>query len=112
LIYPDRRIPTLSPAYDLVCTAVYRAGDEPEDLGLKFGGSRRFARVNAQNLTRLEERLQVSGAQLTDIVAETVDRTRAEWPHFAALLDGNQTLQDAVHRSIETHSGTLLKRSS
>lgn len=111
LIYPDRRIPTLSPAYDLVCTAVYRADDEPEDLGLKFGGTRRFARVNAHTFTRLEERLQVRGARLADIVAETVDKTRAEWPQCAALLDGNQTLQDAVGRSIETHSRTLLRKS-
>lgn len=111
LIYPDRRIPTLSPAYDLVCTAVYRADDEPEDLGLKFGGTRRFARVNARTFTRLEERLQVRGARLADIVAETVDKTRAEWPQYAGLLDGNRTLQDAVRKSIETHSRTLLKKS-
>jgi serine/threonine-protein kinase HipA len=111
LIYPDRRIPTLSPAYDLVCTAVYRADDEPEDLGLKFGGTRRFAHINARTFTRLEERLQVRGAQLADIVAETIDKARAEWPRCAALLDGNQTLQDAVRKSIETHSRTLLRRS-
>lgn len=77
------------------------------DLGLKFGGTRRFAHINARTFTRLEERLQVRGAQLADIVEETVDKTRAEWPQCAALLDGNQTLQDAVRKSIETHSRTL-----
>ncbi|MCA1671542.1 MAG: HipA domain-containing protein [Actinobacteria bacterium] len=112
LIYPDGRIPTLSPAYDLVCTAVYRTDDEPEDLGLKFGGTRRFARINTQTFTRLEERLQARGAKLADIVAETVDQTRVEWPQRAALLNGNQTLQDAVGKSIESHSGTLLRRAS
>ncbi|MGH3697748.1 MAG: type II toxin-antitoxin system HipA family toxin [Pseudonocardiaceae bacterium] len=111
LIYPDRRIPVLSPAYDLVCTAVYR-NDEPEDLGLKFGGTRRFARINTQTFTRLEERLRAQGAQLAGIVAETVEQTRAHWPRCSALLNGNQRLQDTVHNSIETHGDILLRRSS
>jgi serine/threonine-protein kinase HipA len=111
LIYPDRRIPKLSPAYDLVCTAAYRA-DGPEDLGLKFGGTRRFVCVNVQTFSRLEERLHARGAQLTDIVAETVEQTRAKWPQCSALLHGNPTLHNAVHNSIETHSGILLRRSS
>ncbi len=111
LIYPDRRVPALSPAYDLVCTAAYR-NDEPEDLGLKFGGTRRFDRIDTQTFTRLQERLRAQGAQLADIVAETVEQTRAKWPQCSALLNGNQTLQDTVHNSIETHSGILLRRSS
>src|SRR5439155_8665854 len=57
LIYPDRRIPTLSPAYDLVSTAFYKVGDREEDLGLKFGNSRRFEKVNLYGFRRLEERL-------------------------------------------------------
>lgn len=111
MIYPDRRIPTLSPAHDLVCTAAYRNAG-PEDLELKFGGTRRFDRIDTQTFTRLEERLRARGAQLADIVAETVEQTRAKWPQYSALLNGNQTLQDTVHSSIETHNGILLRRSS
>lgn len=40
LIYPDGRVPTLSPAYDLVSTAPYASPDEPDDFGLSFGGTK------------------------------------------------------------------------
>jgi len=43
LIYKDQRIPTLSPAYDLVSTGFYGIGSESDDLGLKFGGKDRQA---------------------------------------------------------------------
>lgn len=112
LIYPDRRVPTLSPAYDLVCTAVYRADDEPESLGLKFGGTRQFERVNIQSFAGLERRLRANDAGLADVVAETAERTRDQWPRCAALLDGNQPLQAAVNRSIDAHIPTLLRGSS
>ena len=36
LVYPDRRNGVLSPAYDLVCTAVYF--DRPQDMALKLCG--------------------------------------------------------------------------
>jgi hypothetical protein len=36
LLYRDSRVPTLSPAYDLVCTGIYEGIDH--DLGLRLGG--------------------------------------------------------------------------
>lgn len=110
LIYPDGRVPTVSPAYDLVCTAAYRAEDEPEDLGLKFGGTREFRRVDYRTFSRLEQRLAAKDADLADIVVETVERTVDLWPRFAALLDENKSLQYTLGKSIETHSRTLMGR--
>ncbi|WP_329053286.1 HipA domain-containing protein [Amycolatopsis sp. NBC_01488] len=112
LIYPDRRIPTLAPAYDMVCTAAYRTDDEPEDLGLKFGGTRQFTRIAAGTFQRLERRLGAVGAGLIDVVGETIDRVEAEWPRFASILDSNEPLQAAVAASIEEHGRSLSRRVS
>lgn len=57
LIYLDGRNPRISPAYDLVSTVPY---NDQDDLGLKFGGSRRFEDVNLAVYDRLERRLGLS----------------------------------------------------
>lgn len=111
LIYRDGRMPTLSPAYDLVSTACYRMSEEPEDLGMRFGGSKIFARVALDTFTRLQDKVGASGAGLPDVVAETVRRALEQWPGVASLLDGNKKIQTAVEHSIGTHSRTLMRGS-
>jgi serine/threonine-protein kinase HipA len=109
LIYPDGRIPRLSPAYDLVSTAHYLAADRPEDLGLKFGGSKDFHRVRLATFRRLQERLGVRGADLAEIAAATVERTLAEWPRHASLLDAAPRLRDAIDQSISMRGKTIMR---
>lgn len=109
LIYPDRRLPKLSPVYDLVCTAAYRTEADPEDLGLKLAGTRQFTRVNVATFARLERGLGARDAHLSDIVADTVKRTKDEWPRCAVLLEENRSIRDVVNASIEAHSGSLLR---
>ncbi|WP_158895339.1 type II toxin-antitoxin system HipA family toxin [Amycolatopsis anabasis] len=106
LIYRDPRVPTLSPAYDLVSTAHYM---EKEDLGLKFGGSRRFENATLATFARLERRLDANGAELVDQVTELVEKTRLNWPRFAEHLDGVPDLQSDITDSIERHRRTLLR---
>jgi serine/threonine-protein kinase HipA len=109
LIYPDGRVPRLSPAYDLVSTAHYLAADRPEDLGLKFGGSKEFHRVSLGTFRRLQERLSVSDVDLAECAAATVERTIAEWPRIARLLDESPRLQEAVDQSISMRSKTIMR---
>ncbi|MGC4854619.1 type II toxin-antitoxin system HipA family toxin [Micromonospora sp. DT4] len=108
LIYRDPRVPTLAPAYDLVSTGPYDLGDRPEDLGLKFGGSRAFHRISLGTFRRLEERLSAKNAGLDDCVASVVERVTQEWPNYADLLHGNHRLQDYIEKSIKARSKTLL----
>lgn len=110
LIYRDHRTPTLAPAYDLVSTGGYRTDGLPEDLGLKFGGSKRFESVSLTTFERLQAKLGAYGADLTDVVVETVERTRAAWPEFAPDLSRNRVVYDALTQSIELHSKSLLRR--
>ncbi|WP_199832026.1 type II toxin-antitoxin system HipA family toxin [Streptomyces acidiscabies] len=109
LIYRDERIPTLSPAYDLVSTDIYRAGDDQEDLGLSFGGSRHFDRVSLRAFQRLERRLNATEANLTDIVTETVELVRQNWPEVAKSLTLPPGLAQYLGKTIEARSKTLLR---
>ncbi|MGW1401189.1 type II toxin-antitoxin system HipA family toxin [Streptomyces sp. NPDC002405] len=100
LIYRDQRVPSLSPVYDLVSTVPYAPNDEPEDLGLKFGGSKRFETVQLSAFTRLEStlarRFDVSGGHLSEVAAEVVRRVRAEWPAHEHHLTEQPALRTAI----------------
>ncbi|MBU3867468.1 type II toxin-antitoxin system HipA family toxin [Streptomyces sp. 4503] len=113
LIYRDRRIPTLSPAYDLVSTAPYAPSDEPEDLGLKFGGSKRFEDVGLatfkQLQNRLEYRLGHTGVNLEAIAAETAGSVISHWPEHAKIIAANPSLRDRVSGWITGHASNLLR---
>ena len=74
LIYTDPRRPVLSPAYDLVSTAVYRPPGKPEDLGLKFAKSRNFGSVTLDNYERLERKVNALEIGLRDIANEVIQK--------------------------------------
>lgn len=76
LIYPDGRRPRLAPAYDLVSTVTLLDDD---DLGLRFGRSRRFEDVTQRVFQRLEGKLAVPGGSLTSVASETVRRLAEAW---------------------------------
>lgn len=82
-LYPDGRTGELSPAYDIVPTVLYIAGD---DLGLNLAGSRAFDGVTLASFDRLGER---SGWDVGDArerartaTAQVVDA----WPLLKDLL--------------------------
>lgn len=108
LIYRDRRRPTISPAYDLVSTAPYRRNGAAEDLGLRFGGSKLFRRVNLGLFRRLQDRLRATTAGLPECVADTVTRGVAEWPRFAENLHGSPQLRREITEGMEARAKTLL----
>ncbi|MEI2775781.1 MAG: HipA domain-containing protein [Tetrasphaera sp.] len=104
LMYADPRRPTISPAYDLVCTAPYLSG--PEDLGLKLGRSRRFDTVSPESFRHLAERVGAPKGQTLATVRETAGLLEAAWdsarsvmaplPGHTAYLD--ERLLEIAHR--------------
>jgi serine/threonine-protein kinase HipA len=76
LLYPDRRTPVLSPAYDFIATLPYIPGDK---LGLTFGGSRSLSEVTTDQVRRLADAARLPTSPLWPIVVETAERTVAEW---------------------------------
>ncbi len=110
LIYRDVRIPTLSPAYDLVATAPYRSymDGRPETLALKFGGSRRLNFAKLTTFVRLQRRLSASTADLAGCVSDLVERVRVNWPRYADRLRDSPMLQKGITASIEENSRSLM----
>jgi len=106
-IYRDRRNPTLAPAYDLVATAVYRlSGANPEDLGLRFGGTKRFDAIRLSHFAALDARLKAH-ASLSDVVADFVDRVVAAWPHVEELLPEAYDMRAGVRALIHQRAAML-----
>lgn len=79
LIYHDGRIPTLSPAYDLVSTAPYATPDMPDDLGLSFGGTKAMDRITRSSFQQFQDKLDVGAADVLEVVDETVARFQSAW---------------------------------
>lgn len=100
LIYRNPRIPELSPAYDLVCTAAYRPTNVPEDLGLRFGGSKRFEDVRRQTFARLAHKLRITGASFEAEVEGVCDRVAAAWPTARALVEDRPWLAERIDATI------------
>ena len=80
LLYPDRRTPVLSPAYDFVATLPYIPRDE---LALTFGGSRSLTEITTDQVRRLADTARLPVSPLWPIVTETTDRTVAAWEKLA-----------------------------
>lgn len=80
LIYLDGRVPTLSPAYDLVSTAPYASPDEPDDFGLSFGGTKVMDRISRTTFRQFQDKLSLGATDVLDVVDETVARFQTAWP--------------------------------
>jgi serine/threonine-protein kinase HipA len=76
LLYPDRRMPILSPAYDLVSTRPYLPNDA---LGLNFGDSRELHEITKDRIRRFAEAARIPVSPLWKIVTETTERTAENW---------------------------------
>jgi serine/threonine-protein kinase HipA len=87
LLYPDRRTPLLSPAYDFVATFPYIPND---NLALTFGGSRSLSGISPDQVRRFADTARLPVNPLWTIVRETVERTVAAWENLAEkdLLPG------------------------
>ncbi|MGH3512430.1 MAG: type II toxin-antitoxin system HipA family toxin [Pseudonocardiaceae bacterium] len=108
LIYTDPRVPTLAPAYDMVSTAYYLG--ERETLGLKFGGTRRFDKVDVTTFERLQQRLRAPRAELAACVTELVERVRLHWPEYRDQLAVNPELASSIESRIASGSRSLLRQ--
>lgn len=76
LLYPDRRTPTLSPAYDLVSTVPYIPADK---LALTLGEGRSLARISKEQVRRFAETAGLPVSPAWETVRDTVQRTVEAW---------------------------------
>jgi serine/threonine-protein kinase HipA len=96
LLYPDRRTPVLSPAYDFVATLPYIPHDR---LALNFGGSRSIDEITADQVRRFADTARLPASPLWPIVSETTERTVAAWDGLEEkeLLPGDMRVAIGKH---------------
>lgn len=109
LIYTNQRIPSLSPAYDLVSTFLYRPANlGPETMALKFGNSRRFEDVSLSTFARLDSRLDAKG-DLSDVARTLVDTALSEWPQAEDLLQQNPQMCHQIKTRLQFFAKLLCR---
>jgi serine/threonine-protein kinase HipA len=99
VLYPDKRTPVLSPAYDLVATLPYIAGDQ---LALNFGDSRSMSEISPDQIRRFADTARLPMSPVAQLVMETVERTAAAWKALEEkeLLSGD--MKKAIENQIQT----------
>ena len=76
LIYPDKRTPALSPAYDLVSTIPYI---EDENAALKFARTKRFDGYTSDELSFLAAKARLPETPVLKTARQTVERFHEVW---------------------------------
>lgn len=95
LIYPNRRTPELSPAYDFVSTIAYMPDDK---LALTFVDSKEFASVTIEQFERFANKARLPTKLTLDTVRETVIRFAQVWKKA-----GPQEIPERVRQAIQEH---------
>ena len=96
LLYPDRRTPVLSPAYDFLATLPYIPNDS---LALGFGGSRSLTEITADQIRRFADTARMPMSPLWPMVRDVTDRTVAAWEALAE----KDLLSSAMRQAIGEH---------
>lgn len=79
LLYPGKRTPVLSPAYDFVATVPYLPKDT---LALNFGGSRSLDEITRDQMRRFADAARIPASPLWQIAIETTEQTVAKWKNL------------------------------
>ncbi|QNG17880.1 type II toxin-antitoxin system HipA family toxin [Rhodococcus triatomae] len=109
LIYRDGRRAQLSPAYDVVSTAGYYPSDRPDDLGLKFGGTKNQERIGRPQFDRMQRLLQVENADVLDVVDETIEGFLEAWAGASRDLFP-ETARAWIDRNVQSTATRLAGR--
>ena len=98
LLYPDSRVPVLSPAYDLVATVPYLPND---NLALNFGDEKNIGHITPDQVRRFAEKANLPVNQLWTIAQETSAHIVAAWRDHVAKDLLPAEVREAIDRQIE-----------
>jgi serine/threonine-protein kinase HipA len=99
LLYPDRRTPVLSPAYDFIATFPYIPNDS---LALSFGGSRSLSEIGTDQVRRFADTARLPASPLWTIVTDIIDRTVAAWERLPEKDLLSEKMRKAIGEQILT----------
>lgn len=102
LLYPDRRTPVLSPAYDFVATLPYIPNDS---LALTFGGSRSLNEITTEQVRRFADTARLPASPLWLMVTDVTERTADAWEK----LGEKDLLPEAMRKAIGDHIMTVAR---
>lgn len=97
LIYPDRRRPRLSAAYDFVATTAYIPD---ETSGLKFSRSKFYKDLTLDELAHLADRAKLPEQLVLDAAKEIVQRFHEVWSQEHSNLLLSEDVIQAVERQL------------
>lgn len=98
LIYPDRRTPALSPAYDLVSTIPYIEDDE---AALKFARTKHFSEFTLDELSYLAGKAGLPETLVLNTAKETVARFHEAWQAEKAHLPQDKRVTDKIDEHLK-----------
>ncbi|RWB92783.1 MAG: type II toxin-antitoxin system HipA family toxin [Mesorhizobium sp.] len=101
LIYPDRRTPALAPAYDLLSTIPYIAGEDT--AALNYSRTKKMAEVTTDELKHLAAKARLSEKLVLDTASETVQRFRDVWQSEKT----NLPLRQNVISLVDAHAASI-----
>lgn len=101
LIYPDRKRPILSPAYDLLSTVPYIPDDES---ALKFLRARSWESFTYDELVAIADKARVASQMIVDAAKETVEKFDDLWADAKAELPFTGEVAGAIERHRKTLS--------
>ncbi len=96
LLYPDRRTPVLSPAYDFVSTITYEF--EP-NLALSLGGTKSMADVDEELFRKFAQRASLPDRIVVEVARETAERFREAWTKHPVV----DLLPASLRQALSTH---------
>jgi serine/threonine-protein kinase HipA len=97
LLYPDRRMPVLSPGYDFVSTLPYIPGDT---LALSLGDSRSLSEITPDQMRRFADSARIPSSPLWKIAVETAERTAESWKTLEQADALPKDLKDSIGSQI------------
>ncbi|MYZ49634.1 type II toxin-antitoxin system HipA family toxin [Propylenella binzhouense] len=93
LIYPDRRTPALSPAYDFVATIAYIPDEE---AALRYARQKRFDAFDLDELAYLAAKAHLPEKPVIDAAKDTVARFNEVWAKEKAHLPQAGRVTEAI----------------
>ncbi|OAF19646.1 type II toxin-antitoxin system HipA family toxin [Bradyrhizobium neotropicale] len=100
LIYPDRRTPILSPAYDLLSTIPYIADDK---MALNYSRTKKMIEFSTDELKHLAAKARLTEKLVLDTASETVANFKEIWSKEKSTLPLARKVVDIV----DAHAATI-----
>lgn len=107
VLYEDRRFPTLTPAYDIVCVAAYLGGGE---FALNENIDDILQRQTMGTYETFAKAAGLSTKIVKTVVIQTVDRCQEKWPKLLQKLPASDVIHEKIIARLKSLPLAQLKK--